>query len=238
MSSLLSIVQSVSLRVLSQKPTVAAGSSDPKILQLVELLNNEGQELNARYPWQVNRNEATFTTVATESQGSILTIAGADFSHFANETMWNRSQRRPVFGPKSPAEWQNLKARFTTGPWIQYTLRGNQILFLPIPAAGQSVFFEWSSKYWCTDLTGVIGQTDMLVDTDIPKLSDRLLKLGLEWRFKKENHLEYEEDFNAYEAAVNDAITRDGGKPTLNLQGAMRDFYPGVLVPAGNWGQP
>lgn len=233
--SLLSIVQSVSLRVLSQKPTVAAASTDPKILQIVELINNDGQELNARHTWQINRNASTFLTVATQSQGVITTLAGPDFSYFVNECMWNQSQRRPVFGPKTPAEWALLIAQFVQGPWIQFTVRGNQVLFTPLPPVGQTIYFEWMSKNWCTNAGGT-GQTAMLLDTDVSKLDERLHVLGGIWRFKAQNHLDYEEDFNTYEAAVNDAITRDGGKGTLNLGGGATDFYPGVLVPAGSWG--
>src|SRR5215831_1786194 len=135
--SLLTIVQAVSLRVLSQKPTVAAASIDPKIQQIIELVNNDGQELGARYSWQVLRNEAAFTTVGVESQGDIRSITGADFNFIVNESMWNRSQRRPIPGPLSPAEWQLLKAQFSAGPWLQYTTRGNQLLFFPVPSAGQ-----------------------------------------------------------------------------------------------------
>lgn len=235
--SLLSIAQAVSLRVISQRPTAGVSSADPKIQQIIELISNEGQELNSRHSWQAQTSESTFTTVATESQGSILTLAGADFNFIVNETMWNRSQRRPVFGPKSPAEWQQLKAQFMQGPWLQYRLRGNQLLFLPVPPVGHNVYFEWCTKNWCTDSTGVTGKTSMTQDTDIAKLDERIITLGGIWRFKKENHLEYAEDFNAYEAAVADAISRDGSKPRLNLAGAQTDIFPAIVVPAGNWNQ-
>lgn len=185
----------------------------------------------------MNRVEGTFLTVATQSQGSIITIAGPDFSYPVNETMWNRSQRRPVPGPLSPQEWQLLQAQFSSGPWLQYTIRGNQLLFFPVPTAGQSVFFEWISKFWCTSATGT-GQTAMVLDTDVSDFDERLHVLGGLWRFKKENHLEYEEDFNAYEDAVNSAITRDGGRKRINMGNTSTEFLPAIVVPAGNWGVP
>lgn len=327
--SLLSIAQSVSLRVLGSKPTVAASSADPKVLQIVELINEDGQELGARHSWQVLTNEANFATVGLaggitafgaltggsgyasgfsntyvfvpltgghgtgaqatitvtngivtsvtistdnpgsgyqagdvisaaaanlggtgsgfsiivsgvgivgqQDQGNITTIAGPDFSFFVNETMWNRSQRRPVFGPKSPAEWQQLKAQFMQGPWIQYRLRGNRLLFLPAPSPGFAIYFEWITKFWCTDTTGATGQSSLVQDTDISKLDERLHVLGGIWRWKKANKLDYEEDFQNYEKAVQDAIGRDGSKGRLNLTGAQTDIYPGVVVPAGSW---
>lgn len=236
--SLLTIAQSVSLRVLSQKPTVAAASIDPKVLQIVELINEGGQELGARHSWQVLTAEATFNTLAAELQGLITSIAGVDYAFAVNETMWNRSQRRPVFGPKSPSEWQTLKAQFSSGPWISWRLRGNQVLFFPIPAAGQAIYFEWCTKFWCTDSTGATGKSAFTLDTDISKLDERLLVLGGIWRFKKANNLAYEEDFNKYESAVNDSITRDGSKPRLNLTGSPNQLAPVVMVPVGNWMVP
>lgn len=325
---LLDIVQRASLKTLASKPTVAAASADPKVLQLVAYVNEEGEELAARHTWQSLTKESNFTTggvlggvtafgtlvggtgyasgfsntyvnvpltggtgtgaqatisvvsgvvtsvtvsldypgsgyvandvlsasntnlggtgsgftvtvstvgiVGQQNQGTIQALAGADFNFIINDTMWNRSQRRPVFGPKSPQEWQQLKAQFMQGPWIQYRLRGNQVVMLPSPSPGFAIYFEWISKYWCQNASGT-AQQYMLVDTDVGILDERLLALGAIWRFKKANRLEYDEDFNNYEKAVQDAITRDGGKQRLNLAGAQTDVYPGVVVPAGNW---
>lgn len=233
--TLLSTVNSVSIKVLKQKVTTAISNTDPNVLQLVELVNEEGQELSSKYTWNVLRGEGTLTTTATENQGLLTTIAGADFNFILNDTMWNRSQRRPVPGPLSPAEWQALKATFITGPWYQYTVRGGSLLMIPIPAAGQSLYFEWQSKYWCTDTTGATGKTAMTVDTDISKIDERLLVLGTIVRFKAQSKLDFAEDQDKYDAAVADAISRDGSKPVINLGGESRGIWPGTWVQAGNF---
>lgn len=234
--SLLTIAQSLCLRVLSSKPPVAASSTDPKVLQAVEYCNEAGQELASRHTWQALRNEATFNTTAVELQGTIQALARVDFNFFVNESMWNRSQRRPLFGPKSPSEWQTLKAQFSSGPWQSYCLRGNQLLFFPVPAAGQAVYFEWISKYWATNTLGAL-QPSFLLDTDVALLDERLITLDGLWRFKRANQLSYDEDFDKAQVAIEDAITRDGSKPRLNLTGAPNELAPVVLVPVGNWMQ-
>lgn len=223
---------------MKQVITQATGNADPKVIQMVELINEDGQELAARYNWQALTNESNFTTLATESQGLITTLAGADFNFICNNTLWNRSRQRPLFGPLSSSQWQMVKAQFAQSPWGQYRLRGNAILITPVPTAGDSIYFEWCTKNWCTDSTGVTGRTAMTVDTDVAKLDERLLTLGGIWRWKAAQKLDYEKDEEKYELAVNDAIGRDGSKPTLELGGCGKDFFPGYLVRAGNYNVP
>jgi hypothetical protein len=178
---------------------------------------------------------ATVGLVSQENQGSIIALTGPDFNFVSNETMWDRTTRRPIFGPKSPPEWQQLKAQFMQGPWFQYRIRGNQLLFLPAIGFGDLIYFEWVSKYWCTAQGGMPGQTAMVLDTDIGVLDERLTTLGTIWRFKQAKGFPFEDAANKYEAAVADAIGRDKSKARLNLAGAQTDIYPGIVVPAGNW---
>jgi hypothetical protein len=233
---LLDIVKTVALKVGVTVPIVAVASNDQNIQQIIGFVNEAGQELAARYDWQALTKEATFTTVATESQGTIQAKTGPDFGWVLNETMWDRSTKRPVFGPKDPAEWQQLKAQFVNGPWTQYRIRGNQVLFIPAPAVGDAIFFEWVSKYWVAVTGTTIGaQPAYLVDTDLSILDERIITLDAIWRYKQTKRLAYDEDFDKAEAAIADATTRDASKPTLNLAGSQGDFTPGIWVPAGSW---
>ena len=214
-------------------PATVSGSSDPQILQLMALGNEEGQDLSARYPWQAIRQESTFTTVATESQGAITTLAGTGFRYILNDIMWNRSLLRPVFGPLNPQGWQALKARNVTGPFTQFIMRGNTVRFIPVPAAGQTIAFEWISKYWATGAGG--DASTWVADADTSYLDEEIMAQGMIWRWKEAKGLAYAEDFAKYERLVNDQMGRDGGKARLNLGGSLNDFPAGVLVPIGSW---
>jgi hypothetical protein len=233
--SLLTIVQTAALRFGLPLPSVAASSPDQNILQLVGFANEAGQEMAASFTWQNLTKESSFTTVAAQLQGAMTTLAGADFDYVLTETMWNRTQRRPVFGPKSPAEWQQIQAQFMQGPWQQYRIRQNNLYFLPAPPAGQSVFFEWKSKNWATDSTGVTGKTVMTLDTDVALIDERVITLGVIWRYRQAKGLTYAEDFEKYNVALHDEMNRDAPRPRLNLQGFQTDIFPAILVPAGSW---
>jgi hypothetical protein len=183
--------------------------------------------------------QITVTTaglMGTQAQGTIQALTGPDFAFVLNDTMWDRTTRRPVFGPKPPAEWQQLMAQLMQGPWWQYRIRGNTLLFLPPPPMGDSIYFEWVSKYWCTSSGGTTQtQSAFALDSDIAILDERLITLDALWRFKQAKGLSYSEDQDKAEAAIADAMTRNASKPKLNLNGAMNDIYPGVLIPAGSW---
>ncbi len=233
--SLLTLVQQVARRIGIPSPAGVASSQDQQIVQLMALANEEGQELAARpgAGWQALQNEATFTTVATESQGAITDLADADFKYILNNIMWNRTLLRPVYGPLGPQDWQALKARNVNGPFNQYRMRGNQVLFMPAPTAGETIAFEWVSKNWVTTSTGT--SSCWTADSDTGLLDEQIMTQGVIWRWKAAKGLEYSEDFNKYEGLVVDAIGRDGGKSTLNLGGSMDSYQPAILVGAGSW---
>jgi hypothetical protein len=180
----------------------------------------------------------TIGIVGQESQGTIQGLTGPDFGWVLNETMWDRTVRRPVYGPKYAAEWQQLKAQLMQGPWWQYRIRGNNLLLIPPPPAGDAIFFEWVSKYWVAVTTApTVGvQSSYQADTDVSLLDERVIGLDTLWRYKATKGLAYSEDFDKAEAAIADLMARNASKPRLNLAGAQTDIYPGVLVPAGNWG--
>lgn len=235
--SLLTMCQGAALRLGINSPSTIVGNTDPNFLRMLGLANEEGEELVKRYPWQATVNEATFTTVATESQGTIASIIGsasATFDYIINETFWNRTLRRPVFGPVSDQNWEQMKAQSIAGPWNQYIIRNNTMYFIPVPTASQTCAFKWASKAFC-ESSGGTDQVAWAADTDVGLMDEALMRMGIVWRWKQSQGLEYAEDFNKYELQVADAMARDGTKARLNLHGTTMDVYPGIVVPSGSW---
>lgn len=230
----LQIIQTVCKRVGILSPNAAFTATDQQIIQLLSICEEEGQAQAKRTDWEALQTEATFVTVATETQGTLATIApGLKF--ILNDTIWNRTLRRPVYGPKTPQDWQQLKASQITGPFNAFRIVGDVIKFNPIPAAGQTCAFEYASKNWV--VTSVGGTSNVFTnDADTCKLDDDLMVLGTRWRWKQAKGLDYAEDFAEYERQITDAMGRDSGKAKLNLSGGCDEIRPVVLVPAGSWG--
>jgi hypothetical protein len=233
--SVLTIVQSACLRLGLTSPNAVATSTDSQYLQLLELLNEEAKDLSKRTEWQFLLREASFTTVATEIQGTVSTIMPG-MSYIINDTIWNRTIRRPVFGPLGAQYWQQQKAMFTAGPWNQYRIKQNNLVFFPAPAAGQSCYFEYVSDYYATDSTGATPKEKFTADSDLSLHDEEILTLGLVWRWKANKGLDYGTDNQKYETQVIDAIGRNGAKPILNMGEARYDIFPAVVIPSGSWG--
>jgi len=238
MSTLLSIVQRFCKRSGVPSPATVTGSSDKQILQIMSLLEEEGEDLSSRHDWQSLTIEETHTTTAAEDQGDIDDIAPFGFRYIRNNTIWDRTDQLPVIGPMSGQEWQALKAVAVSGPRFQFRFRGNHLLVNPVPTAGHTWAFEYQSKNWILDTNGTTTKSEFSADTDTLLLPDSLVMMGLRWRWLREKGLSYAELFNTYEVQVKDAMGRDGGKRRLYTDGNGQEIKPGIFVPNGNWTVP
>jgi hypothetical protein len=236
--SMLTIVQHFCRRTGIPRPTTVYGGTDPQVLQALALLEEEGNALASRHPWQALTFEASHTSLAAEDQGAIATIASNGFRRIKNETIWNRTTSIPLYGPMDGVEWQAVKGMAATGPHYRYRIRGGKLLANPTPTAGESWYFEYASKNWITDSTGVTYRQYFGADTDLTLLEEDLLLAGLRWRWKKEKGFDYAQDFEDYEALIKDAMGGDGGKRTLSMDNLTDDARPRVFVAAGNWSVP
>jgi hypothetical protein len=230
----LQIIQAACKRIGILSPNAAVTATDQQIIQLVALAEEEGQELATRYPWEALQVEATFTTVAAQVQTTLAAITSG-FDYIINDTIWNRTLRRPVYGPKSQQDWQQAKAMQINGPFNSFRIIADAINFYPNPVAGQTCAFEYQSRAWVNLSAGGTADT-WANDADTPKLDGQLMVLGVIWRWKAAKGLDYAEDYAKYERRVTDAMARDSGKAKLDMGGSTPDIQPVVMVPRGSFG--
>lgn len=223
--SLLEIVQGVCRKLGLNQPASVIGSNDQNIVQLQEIANEEGQELADAYEWQILTSEVQFYATATESQGNLNDIVDGDLGWIVNDTIWNRTTNRPLFGPLTAQQWQQIKARAAAGPFSEYRIRGNQLLFYPPPDAGDNCYFEWVSKDFCQNSAGTASYREWNADTDVSILDSRIMSLGIVWRWKQLKGLDFQADYTKYAVAVEQAKARDGTKSVLSLSPYMQGDF-------------
>lgn len=231
--TLITIVQDAASRMGFVQPTAGIGSTDSTALQLVGLAKQEVAELARAYPWQNLTLEKTFTSVATEEQTGAIPDG---FDRFLPSTFFNRDTQRIVVGPLTPTEWQDLKGRASVAVYDAFRQRGNALLLMPVPTAGQTYAFEYITKYAVTDSSGATPQATFTSDDDLTLLDEELVTLGLVWRFLRAKGLDYAEAFRSYEMQKKQAMARDGGQRGANMSKAthMRNpRYP--AFPDASW---
>ncbi len=230
--SALTIVQSVCSRLGLSIPTAVFSSTDAQVIQLRNLMNEEGQELRDWAAWTKLQTEKTFTTTAAAIQASAVPT---DFGWYINETLWNRTRSVQYAGPTSESEWQAYQASITQValPNGVFRFRGGNLLIYPSPTAGDNAAYEYVSLNWA-QTSGNVGLSAMTADTDTAILDEKLIALGIRWRFLKSKGLDYAEDFRTYELQKAQSLARDGGKKRISLSGGTTQRYRGN-IPEGNW---
>lgn len=231
--SLLSMVKSACRRIGVAPPNVVATATDATVMQLLELANEEGEALAGYGDWKILRKEQTFLTVNAETQtNGTLPV---DWSGFIDQTLWNRSRRRPLYGPATSEQWAAWKAGSTFPVTDTFYLRGTSWLMNPLTAVGDTIAYEYRSKNWCAASDGT-GQPGWQADTDTGLLSERLMSLGLIWRYKKGRGLEWESDYDKYDFQVEVELAKDQPRRIIDMKsGAPHTRIPGVVVPDGSW---
>lgn len=232
--SLLSIVSSFAGRNGIPVPSTVIGNTDTNVIQILRLLEEEGNDLAKRGNWNVLTREATHTTVATEDQGAIATIAPTYYRCILNDTIWDRSGKLPIY-VVSDQDWQAIKAMTVTGTPYRYRLRGGRLLASPTPTAGLTWAFEYISAAWI--LNGSTPVQYFVADTDTMLLPEDLVLQGLRWRYMREKGLEYAELFATYEKQVEYALSTERTHEKLNAAGYC-SREPGFYVPALSWVAP
>jgi len=233
MSSLLTIIQDVADRVGLVRVSSVIGSSDHQVRQLLALANQEGRELARRYTWQALTFEKTFTTIAQESQTGAIP---ADFDRFVKDTFYNRTQKRPVVGPMTAQEWADYKGRLASIVFDAFRVRGDAILIAPTPSAGETMAYEYVTKYWCAGAEDTTpDQAAWVSDDDIPFLDTEAMTQGIVWRYQRSRGFDYAETFQSYELHLAQLMGRDGGTRTLMMSppGPFRPRAP--VPPDGSW---
>ena len=235
--TMLSIIQQQCRRTNITVPATVAGSTDPQVLQMQALLEEEGIALANRGDWQELTFEATHTTLAAEDQGAMTAIATNGFDHFKENCFWDRTLRLPIV-VLDGQEWAASKAIANTGPTYQARVRGNHLIASPTPTAGNTWAFEYVSLNWIVGADGTTYKQYFTLDTDVPLLPEHILTAGLRWRWKKEKGFDYSEDFSDYEHLVSKALGHNGLKKRYDQGSDYSGPRPAVMVPQGNWSLP
>lgn len=230
----LEIVQAFARRQGLPQPTFLAGNTDAQVAQFLGLLEEFCDDLVTRRGWEVNVKEAVFTSTAAEDQGAIASIADEGYRGVLPRTFFDRTQRLEIPFSLTAEEWQMRKTLGIAGPLYQARVRGGRLLFIPPPAAGHTMAFEYYSEYFVESSTGE-GKKYITTDSDVFTVNDSLATAYLRWAWKSAKGLDYGEEFRMYETALAAEKAALRSKQNVRLDSNYQDAKPGIVVPPGSW---
>lgn len=235
--TLLETVQEFCDRTSLERPTLVVASSDDQVRQIKALANEVITDITKRgESWPLLQKQALFNTVAAEQQGLMTTVAPYGYQYVIEDSLYDRTERRPLFGPRNAPRWQESEALPQTGPFYSYRIWQGYFYLQPTPPAGHQIAFEYASDFAIKAVDGVTWKKRFTADSDSFALDEDLLLLGLRWKWKKEKGLSFATEKLDYESVLAQAMGNDGAKGELHLDGrGDGDIRPGIFVPAGNW---
>ena len=217
--SALAIAQQAMGELGMPRPTTLVAGSDETAAQLLYLLNGLGEKLSRLPLWAETRSEWSITTTTADAYDLpndwLVPLAG---------TVWDRSGRWPLLGPKVPTEWQYLKSGFgVAAPQFRYRFYNGQFNLFPAPAAGVNIVQEYLSASWVFGVSPTVAtQADVpkfriSADTDIPLFDDLLLITGLKLAFREAKGLDSSKVQEEFEDMIEAAWSNSTSAPTLSL---------------------
>lgn len=223
--SLLTLVQDTCALLALPKPQIVINSPDLQVRQLLQLAIVEADELNNSFNWQKMTRQKTFVTLPQAEQ---FDAVPDDLRGFIPNSFYNRTTRRPVLGPVTPQLWQNIQANPQINRVIlAYRQRDGAFLITPNPPPDQTIAYEYVSTAWACNEAGDESYNVWQIDSDTSWIPEKVIKLGLVWRWRQTKGLPYAEDYDTYQQQKQEYQARDGGSTVLNLTGGGDWVYVG-----------
>ncbi len=151
-----------------------------------------------------------------------------------HSSLFKTAKFRPV---QDLDEWLYIQDNLVTGTPGCWIILGGKIQIFPAMPVGETARFYYMSNNIVAISASAAGtKAAFTLETDVLVLPERLLTLGLVWRWRSQKRMEYAEDLTNFEIAKSEEITNDKGRRIITV-GRQRVSsgaafgYPGVLGP-------
>lgn len=235
--AILGALQSAAVRLMGQRPTTFFGATQNFEMELCDLINEVAVDIAKYQDWQALVRIETVTGDGTTSAFDLP----ADYDRMmlntrvADLTSW-------FWGYGAYTDINSFlfdEARgFNAYPggWIIYA---DQLRFSPAPSDAQVATFPYITNQWATAFS-TAPKSAFDADTDNFLLPERLLTLGLVWRWRENKKLDAMGDQEAFIKALDEYAAKDGGTKVFrrNSRSGFPGTYPawpGELGPASYW---
>lgn len=229
--SFLTAAQAAAIQLIGKKPPTFFSSSGQFELEICTLGNDIIKDIVSEKDWRQ-------LTVLKEMVGNGVIVGydiPLDYDHMPKDSQihdkdfltWNYI---PAAGLNEWLNYINGNPLPSPGAWIKID---GQIQFTPPVADGKTAQYYYISNQIVFDPTTGATKSQFSYDTDTMIYNERMLTLGLIWRWRAMKRLEYSEDLANYERFRDRVAGDDKGSNIIVVGGRYR--YPQNIYPAYPW---
>lgn len=233
--TLLQTITSVASELSLQAPQQVISATDVTTSQMYSLLISVCEELVQQYDWNMLQLSYTFTTVAAQ-EGYTLP---SDCYKIINQTLYDRTSQKLIFGPKTPSEWALIKgSSMNSGFRERYRLQGNKIIITPVPTSVNTIAYDYQSYNYVIDASTNQQKAAFTSDSDLCVFDDRLIINALKLKYLESKGFDTTAAFFSYKQSLDAVTSADSGAPVLSLSPNNQYSLIGSNnLPDGNYNQ-
>jgi len=223
----LTVIQKAAVKIGISRPTAVFSETSRTALELQEHMHEAAQDILKTHDWELLK---TLQTMTGDGSAESFTLP-TDYDRMSKDAkLWHSNLETPLRRILSDDEWLELDVRsydFVVGVWIKL---GGNILIKPAVASADTVKFYYISNLIVTPSVGD-DLTTFAADSDTFRLDERLLKLGLIWRWLAAKGRPYAEEMHDYETHKERLINEDKGfkivrAGRMRMTKGLRVAYP------------
>lgn len=233
--SILDVVKGAATVIGMDVPSLVYGATTREMVEMQELANVMAAEIVDAYDWQRLLVYNTFTGDGVVSAFDMP----SDYKRMQKtSSLWSSRWLWQTMHLTSPDQWTELQVTpiaTINGYWIIF---GNQFHQWPVMANGETVKFFYVSNQIVMASNSSLKAT-FTEDADTFRLSERLLKLAIIYRWKQNKGQAYEQAMDDYQTLLLRDIDKDAGsKPVISGQPPLSWRGRGVAWPGTVTGAP
>lgn len=221
-------MQAASLRLVGYRPSVFFSSSQQFEQELTGLANEVAQDCLASEEWQALTKIFNISADGVTEDFDFPSdydrqLLYADIQDLTNWS-WGYEHITDI------NDYAYRKARGFEpfpGAWIIY---GGQFHFTPAPTAGNSASFPYLSKNYAVSSNGT-AKAEFTADDDAFILPERLLTLGLIWRWRENKKMDSTGDQEQFAKCIDELMSRDKGSRIIRGGGRWGGANTSIAYP-------
>lgn len=223
-------------------PVLSTIASNTEITaqQIFAIANAELKSLSERYDWPHLETDYSFDTVVDQS----VYAWPNDFRKVSVASLFDAAQYYNVKGSVPIDDW-NARKHGLLGNLSRQVYRVNYaggtpaIELTPTPADVRSVVALYYSTNYASDVSDVsVNQPEYTLDTDVSRVPERLVELGVKWRFRRAKGLDFSVELAEYNETVSQQFAARVAAGDITVGGTRNDYsgLTGGYVPSNGFG--